>query len=326
MAYTNSSLVTYKRITYNKTSPRKHTIDTITIHCYVGQVTAKQGCDYFATTNRQVSSNYVVGKDGSIGLSVEEKDRAWTSSNASNDHRAVTIEVACDTTHPYAITDAAMKSLINLVADICKRNNIKQLKWKGDKSLIGNVSKQNMTVHRWFASTACPGDYLYNKHSYIAEQVNKKLGTSVSNPTSSSTSVSTSVSTNKIDTVKEVQKWANTNYKSGLVVDGVYGKNTKKALVKILQTELNQTYKSKLVIDGIWGNKTKAACPTLKKDSKNDIVGVLQALLICNGYKDVYLDNHYGSITTTAVKSYQRKVGLSVDGIAGKNTFAKLCI
>ena len=73
MAYTNSPLVTYKRLTNNRTSPRNHVIDTITIHCIVGQWTAKQGCDYFATTDRQCSANYVVGKDGSIGLSVEEK-------------------------------------------------------------------------------------------------------------------------------------------------------------------------------------------------------------------------------------------------------------
>ena len=88
MAYTNSSLVTYKRLTNNRTSPRNHAIDTITIHCIVGQWTAKQGCDYFATTDRQCSANYVVGKDGSIGLSVEEKDRSWCSSNAANDNRA----------------------------------------------------------------------------------------------------------------------------------------------------------------------------------------------------------------------------------------------
>lgn len=77
----NSPLVTYTRITKNKTSPRNHAIDTITIHCIVGQWTAKQGCDYFATTDRQYSANYVVGKDGSIGLSVNEKDRSWCSSS-----------------------------------------------------------------------------------------------------------------------------------------------------------------------------------------------------------------------------------------------------
>lgn len=171
----NSPLVTYTRITNNKTSPRNHVIDTITIHCIVGQWTSKQGCDYFATTKRQCSANYVVGKDGSIGLSVDEKDRSWCSSNGANDHRAITIEVASDTTHPYKVTDAAYKSLINLLVDICQRNNIKELKWKADKSLIGQVDKQNMTVHRWFANKACPGDYLYNLHSQIAKEVNERL-------------------------------------------------------------------------------------------------------------------------------------------------------
>lgn len=181
----NSPLVTYTRITPNKTSPRNRAIDTITIHCIVGQWTAKQGCDYFATTKNESSANYVVGKDGSIGLCVEEKDRAWTSgggykvngiSGSMNDHRAVTIEVASDTKHPYAVTDKAYEALIKLVADICKRNGIKELKWKADKSLVGKVDQQNMAVHRWFANKACPGDYLYERHGDIADKVNALLG------------------------------------------------------------------------------------------------------------------------------------------------------
>lgn len=178
----NSSLVTYTRISPKKSSPRNHAIDTITIHCIVGQWTAKQGCDYFATTDRDCSANYVVGKDGSIGLSVDEADRSWCSSNRDNDNRAITIEVASDTTHPYAVTDAAYNALIALVADICKRNGIKKLLWKGDKSLIGQVDKQNMTVHRWFAAKACPGDYLYERHGEIAEKVNAILGATDQNP------------------------------------------------------------------------------------------------------------------------------------------------
>ena len=107
---------------------------------------------------------------------VEEKDRSWCSSSASNDHRAVTIEVASDRKEPYAVTAKAYASLINLVADICKRNGIKELKWKADKSLIGQVDKQNMTVHRWFSNKSCPGTYLYNHMGDIAAKVNKKLG------------------------------------------------------------------------------------------------------------------------------------------------------
>lgn len=172
----NSKLVSYTKLSPNKTSPRNHIIDTITIHCYVGQVTVQRGCEAFANAARKASCNYVVAKDGQIGLVVDEGDRSWCSSNAANDHRAITIEVASETKAPYRVTDAAMNALIELVADICRRNDIKQLLWKADKSLIGKVDEQNMTVHRWFANKSCPGDYLYGKHGYIADEVNKRLG------------------------------------------------------------------------------------------------------------------------------------------------------
>lgn len=171
----NSSLVTYTNLTTDCNNPRSHVIDTITIHCYIGQVTAKEGCDFFVSSPRQVSANYVVGKDGSIGLSVPESARAWTSNSYYNDHRSITIEVACDTTAPYAVTSKAYASLVNLCADICSRNGIKKLIWKNDKSLIGQPDKQNMTVHRWLAATDCPGDYLMEHMSDIASKANAKI-------------------------------------------------------------------------------------------------------------------------------------------------------
>lgn len=172
----NSPLATYTRITKNKTSPRNHAIDTITIHCIVRQWTAKQGCDYFATTDRQCSVNYVVGKDGSIGLSVDEKDRSWCSSNGTNDNRAITIEVASDTTHPYAVTAKAYAALLDLVTDICKRNGIKKLVWSTNKNdRVNHRNGCNMTVHRDFANKACPGEYLYSRHGEIAAEVNRRL-------------------------------------------------------------------------------------------------------------------------------------------------------
>ncbi len=179
---TNSSLVTYTQLSPNCTHPRNHAIDTITIHCVVGQVTAKQGCALFQAPSRNASCNYVVGKDGSIGLCVEEGDRSWCSggklsvngiTGKMNDHRAVTIEVACDPTHPYAVTPAAYEALIRLVADIAKRNGMGTLKWSGDKSLVGKPELQNMTVHRWFANKACPGEYLYTHMGDIAKRANE---------------------------------------------------------------------------------------------------------------------------------------------------------
>ena len=175
MGYTNSSLATVKVLSPNHSGQRNHEIDTITIHCVVGQCTAKRIGEIFQSESKKASSNYGVGCDGSIGLYVEERNRSWCSSSASNDHRAITIEVASDKNEPYAVTDKAYKALIDLLTDICKRNGIKELKWEANKSLIGQVDKQNMTVHRWFTNKSCPGTYLYERHSLIAKEVNERL-------------------------------------------------------------------------------------------------------------------------------------------------------
>lgn len=167
----NSPLATYRRITKNKNSPRNHKIDTITIHCMAGQMTGKGCADYFATTSRQVSSNYCIGYNGDIAISVDEGDRSWCSCSPSNDHRAITIEVATDSYAPYKCTDKAYAALLDLVTDICKRNGIKKLNYTGDTS-------GNMTKHKWFASTACPGAYLEGKFTDIQREVNKRLSSS----------------------------------------------------------------------------------------------------------------------------------------------------
>lgn len=175
----DSPLATYTRITKNKTTMTNKTINRISIHCFVGQVTAKRGVDYFATTDRQASCNYVVGYDGSIGLSVNEKDRSWCTSSSNNDKQAITIEVASEAKHPYTITDAAYQALLNLITDICQRNGKTKVIWNSNKDqALAYTPASNevvLTVHRWFANKACPGDYLYNKHGEIAATVTDRL-------------------------------------------------------------------------------------------------------------------------------------------------------
>lgn len=172
----NSKLVSYIKLSPNHSGKRNHKIDTISIHCMAGNLSVESCGDLFASPSRKASSNYGIGSDGRIALYVDEANRSWCTSSVSNDHRAITIEVANTVAKdPWPVSDAAYNSLINLLVDICQRNGIKELKWKGDKSLIGQVNKQNMTVHRWFAAKACPGDWLYSRHGQIAAAVNARL-------------------------------------------------------------------------------------------------------------------------------------------------------
>lgn len=170
----DSPLATYVRYDNDTYGVRDHVIDTISIHCYACQVTGKRGVDGLVE-RKSASANYVIGYDGVIGCNVPENKGSVCTCSRANDMRAITIEVACEPTAPYKVTDKAMNALINLLVDCCQRNNIPELRWKADRSLIGQVSKQNMTVHRWFANKACPGDYLYEKHYWIASTVNAIL-------------------------------------------------------------------------------------------------------------------------------------------------------
>lgn len=180
MAYTNSSLVVFTKISPNQSGTRNHSIDRISPHCVVGQCNIESLGAWFAQSAAQASSNYGIGKDGRIGLFVPESNRSWCTSSAANDNRAVTIECASDTFAPYAMTDAVYQSLIKLCTDICRRNGKKKLLWFNDKnkSLNYNPAADEMviTVHRWYAAKSCPGDWLYNRLGDLALKVTTALG------------------------------------------------------------------------------------------------------------------------------------------------------
>ena len=181
MAYTNSPLVDYTNLSPNHSGLRTHSIDRITPHCVVGQLSAESICGCFTSTSRQASCNYGIGKDGRVSLCVEEKNRSWCSSSAANDQRAITIECASDLTHPYAMNSAVYTSLIELCTDICKRNGKAKLLWLGDKNKTLNYApaadEMVLTVHRWYANKACPGDWLYSRLGDLAAKVTAALGT-----------------------------------------------------------------------------------------------------------------------------------------------------
>lgn len=171
----NSKLADIVMISPNS-SPRTAKIDTITIH-HMATVSSAEACAAsFLPTSRQASANYCIGNDGDVALSVDESRRAWTSSSRDNDNRAVTIEVSnSERGGDWPVSDKAMEKLVELCVDICQRNGIPALNYTGDLS-------GNMTLHKWFAATACPGPYLESRMPWIAQEVNSRLGAAKEEP------------------------------------------------------------------------------------------------------------------------------------------------
>lgn len=172
----NSPLVQCVKISPNRSSPRQGTIHLITIHCMAGDLSAAGCGEWMAMPSTQASSNYGIGTDGSIGMYVEESDRAWTSSNQTNDNNAITIEVSNDTREPnWHCSDKAMASLVLLCADICRRNGIPELRFDPSDASHPTTPNGNMTLHKWFKNKACPGPYLESNMAKIASEVNKLI-------------------------------------------------------------------------------------------------------------------------------------------------------
>lgn len=262
MAYTNSSLVSYTKLSPNHSGQRTHSIDRITPHCVVGQCSVETLGSIFYPTSRQASCQYGIGSDGRIGMYVGEKNRSWCSSSNANDQRAITIECASDTTDPYAMNSKVYDALIKLCVDICKRNGKKKLIWLGDKDKTLNYNPKSdemvITVHRWFANKSCPGNWLYARLGDLAAKVTAQLAgttTTPETPTASLYRVRKTWSDSKTQkgafkVLSNAKKCADDN--AGYSVfdekgNVVYtGKNT---VVKKTVTEL-----AKEVIAGKWGN------------------------------------------------------------------------
>ena len=175
----NSALAKLTIYSPNHSGKKTHSIDRISPHCVVGQCSIESLGAWFAKSSTKASSNYGIGKDGKIGLFVDEANRSWCTSSAENDNRAITIECASDMEEPYRMNDAVYESLVNLCIDICKRNNKDTLLWFANKDYSLNYQpKRNemiITVHRWFANKSCPGDWLYSRLGQLAATVTAAL-------------------------------------------------------------------------------------------------------------------------------------------------------
>lgn len=143
------------------------------------------------------------------------------------------------------------------------------------------------------------------------------------------------------------------SYPGELIGDGSQGNN-----VKAIQARLN-AYGYQTTVDGIYGSDTRNKVEAFQRDEKLAVDGIvgedtweqlfqtfyhayggtvlgngssgtsvkeLQQRLSALGYKVGTIDGIYGSNTESAVKAFQRDVGLSVDGLVGENTWKALFI
>lgn len=165
----NSSLVDFRDYSPNHSGLRNEKMTKIAIHHTAGVLTAAGIGSVFKSRNRQASCNYGVGSDGKIVLVVDECNRAWTTSSSWCDNRAVTIETSnSQYGGNWPVSNFVLNRLIDLVTDICKRNNIYPCTYTGGKDGV-------LQMHKWYAQTSCPGPYLGSKFTYIANEVNKRL-------------------------------------------------------------------------------------------------------------------------------------------------------
>lgn len=315
MSYTNSPLANYTCLSPNHSGQRTHTIDRITPHMVVGQCTVEALGNVFLPVSRQASSNYGVGYDGRVGLYVEEKNRSWCSSSGANDQRAITIEIASDTSYPYALTDAAYASAIRLMADICKRNGKTVLLWKGSKDAAlaysDNGQKSNemlITFHKWFASTSCPGYFIESHIEDMVAQVNRIL----------------SADSKTKRTLREEAQYMIDNAINGkaridqATADGFYYDEVQDEIDALLAKDikLNAKYFVKYL-------------PTVAEGDTGDVVVILQRILHRYGYYSGKIDGEAGPATVEAIKALQtnwNKVygGYDVDGYFGRVCWRRL--
>ena len=276
----NSPLVNYVKLSPHYDSRDGKKITDITIHHMAGNLTVEQCGQVFQT--RPASSNYGIDTRGRVGMYVEEKNASWANSNFASNQRSVTIELANDRTGGnWHVSDTAINKCIELCVDICRRNGIKRLNFTGNTS-------GNLTAHRMFTATACPGDYLYSKFNYIANEVNKQLGQPVGT----------------------------------LVVDGYFGELSTMKLQKMLgivqdgwvggQTDTVRPYLSRWTTmrynDGYLGSTT---------------VDRLQRYIKNRGFAVGTIDGLCGKNTVTGLQKFLNSKGFDVkgvDGYFGENT------
>lgn len=302
-------------INYNKMSNKVNKY--IVIH-YVGAVsTAYNNSVYFKNVNRSASANYFVD-DNEIYRVVKDCDRAWHCGDKLKNGNGGSFNGKCTNSNSIGIEMCCYNN--NGTLDISEKTISNTIELVKELMAKYNILPENVIRHFDVTNKMCPAPLVENTARWL--DFKARLGQAVTEKESKLVEDKQDVVNNK--TIATIQSTLNSRYSLNINVDNIYGKETKKALVKGLQKELNKQYEKGIVVDGIFGNLTKNACVTVKMGARGNITYILQAILVCKGYNTNGVDGIFGSGTETAVKQFQKANSLTVDGICGKNTFAKL--
>jgi hypothetical protein len=211
----------------------------------------------FAKPEKDASCNYGVGYDGRIGCYVDEADTSWCSSSYDNDCQAVTIEIASDTTYPYAVRDAAWAAAVDLMEDICRRNGKTRVVWWGGRVQTEQYEpapeEMVITVHRWYANKACPGEWIYSRLNALKDELNRRL---MENPPAP-------VNPDE-DEVCEVNL-------------PILRLNDESGYVRTMQILLNKYNNARISEDGAFGPATLKAVKNYQKDRGLEVDGICGA-------------------------------------------------
>ena len=342
---------------YNYTPGSTSRIKYIVIH-YVGALGgAKANCEYYGGGNRGASAHYYVDFDGSVWQSVEDKNIAWHCGASSYVHpecrnaNSLGIEMCVrkrDTSHLNAsdkdwyFEDATVKAAAQLVKMLMEKYG---------------VEADHVIRHHDVTGKICPNPFVYNTGSHTWTEFKQLIGASSGQPSGGGSSPGGSTSggsssggstsggsssggsasggsssggqtSGGSEIIKAGQIHANNFCGAKIAADGIRGSATKKAGVKVWQNAMNLDYGSGLSVDGIVGSRTLAAMDghTVRRGERQYMVTALEILLMLKGYDagGVESPGIFGGGLEAAVRRYQKAAGLSVDGIAGRNTFISL--
>jgi N-acetylmuramoyl-L-alanine amidase len=285
----------------------------IVIH-YVGAVsTAKNNADYFKSINRGASANYFVD-DNEIYRVVKDSDRAWHCGDTLKSGKGGSFNGRCINSNSIGIEMCCYNN--NGTLDISEKTIVNTIELTKELMLKYNIPVENVIRHYDVTNKICPAPFVENESRWL--DFKNRL---TENNTQQTIKQETKSANAGI--VATIQDTLNSRYGLNIRADDKFGNETKKALVIALQTELNTQYQKGLKVDGIFGTNTYNACVSVKKGAKGNITWILQAILYCRGY-EIAVDGDFGDNTEKAVKQYQKAKDLTVDGVAGKNTFKSL--